>query len=150
MKIGFCHTGSDHFARNQDRCPPLDWWRPLWATEGHEWHSLLVGHQVAQLVDLPANVIDRSKDVRDVADTKAIIETLDLIITVDTMLANLVGRMGRADWVILGYAPDWRWRLKGLSAWHPTLRLFRQPALGDWGSVRAEIIESLGANGRAV
>lgn len=144
MKIGCCHTGSDHFVRNQDRCPPLDWWRPLWAIEGHEWHSLLVGPQVAQLVDLPSNVIDRSKDIVDVADTRAIIETLDLVITVDTMLANLVGRMGRADWVIVGYAADWRWGLQGASVWYPTLRLFRQADLRDWDSVRAEIIEALG------
>jgi ADP-heptose:LPS heptosyltransferase len=71
---------------------------------------------------------------------------LDLIITVDTSIAHLAGALGRPFWLLLSYAPDWRWLLdRDDSPWYPTARLFRQPAPGDWGSVVAQVREALPA-----
>jgi ADP-heptose:LPS heptosyltransferase len=75
------------------------------------------------------------------------LQTMDLIITVDTMIAHLAGAMGRPVWTLLPFACDWRWMLgRADSPWYATMRLFRQPRTGDWTSV----IESVGHELRTV
>ena len=70
--------------------------------------------------------------------------SLDLIVTSDTSIAHLAGALGRETWVLLPYAPDWRWMLRRRdSPWYPTMRLFRQPREGDWDSVFAEVLTGL-------
>jgi hypothetical protein len=77
-----------------------------------------------------------------IGETAATIATLDLVITVDTMVAHLAGGLGVPVWVMLHAAADWRWLLdRNDSPWYPTMRLFRQPAPGDWGRV----VEQVGA-----
>jgi hypothetical protein len=77
-------------------------------------------------------------------ETAALISRLDLVITVDTMIAHLAGALGVPVWVMLADVPDWRWLLgRRDTPWYPTMRLFRQPAAGDWTSVVAELRQSL-------
>jgi tetratricopeptide (TPR) repeat protein len=79
-------------------------------------------------------------DLDDFADTAAVIALSDLVIAVDTAVVHLAGAMGRPVWVLVPFAPDWRWGLEGDStAWYPTARLFRQTALGDWDGVVARL-----------
>ena len=79
-------------------------------------------------------------------DTAALLAELDLIITVDTSIAHLAGALGRPAWVLLPFAPDWRWQLvREDSPWYPTLRLFRQSRPGDWPSVIARVRTELEA-----
>ena len=81
-------------------------------------------------------------ELKDFADTAALVELMDLVVTVDTSVAHLAGAMGKAVWILLPFSPDWRWLLdREDSVWYPTARLFRQPAIGDWASV----IDSVGA-----
>ena len=87
---------------------------------------------------------DWTGEFADFADTAALIENLDLVITVDTAAAHLAGALGKPAWVMLPMIPDWRWMLnRADSPWYPTLRLFRQPTAGDWGSVVRRIAEAL-------
>ena len=73
-------------------------------------------------------------------ETAALIAELDLVITVDTSIAHLAGALGRQAWVMLRFAPDWRWLLdRDDSPWYPTLRLFRQTRPRDWPSVVSRI-----------
>jgi hypothetical protein len=70
---------------------------------------------------------------------------LDLVITVDSMMAHLAGALARPVWVLLPFAADWRWMTgRDDSPWYPTMRLFRQPRFGDWEDVvqrvRAELV----------
>ena len=66
----------------------------------------------------------------------AILECLDQVITVDTSVAHLAGAMGKGAWVMLPYAPDWRWLLdRDDSPWYPTVRLFRQGPGRSWDEV---------------
>jgi Flp pilus assembly protein TadD len=73
-------------------------------------------------------------------DTAAVMASLDLVITSDTATAHLAGALGVRTWVLLPFAPDWRWRLECThSAWYPGMQLFRQPAPGDWAGVVARV-----------
>jgi tetratricopeptide (TPR) repeat protein/SAM-dependent methyltransferase len=80
-------------------------------------------------------------------DTAAVMENLDLVVTIDTSLAHLAGALGRPVWIALKYSPDWRWRDKGDgTAWYPTARLFRQTTDGDWDAVFSKMAETLRAS----
>ena len=78
--------------------------------------------------------------LHDLAETAAVISGLDLVIAVDTSVAHLAGALGKPVWVLLPFAPDWRWMLdRNDSPWYPTMRLFRQPRVADWETVLAEV-----------
>jgi len=67
------------------------------------------------------------------------------VITIDNSTAHLAGALGLPTWVLLPYAPDWRWMLdRDDSPWYPTMRLFRQPQPGDWQSVVRSVKSALG------
>jgi hypothetical protein len=76
------------------------------------------------------------------------IRALDLVIAPDTMVAHLAGALGVRTWTLLPYAADWRWLQveREETPWYPTMRLFRQPAPGDWGSVLARVHSELAAS----
>ena len=85
-------------------------------------------------------MFDLTAAINDFADTAAMMDGLDLIITVDTAVAHLAGALGKPVWTLLPFVPDWRWGLeKDETPWYPTMRLFRQPRIGDWETVIAEV-----------
>ena len=91
-----------------------------------------------------ANVSNHGGELSDMADTAALLTLADLTISVDTSVVHLAGALGRPVWVLLPFAPDWRWTLNGeMSPWYPQARLFRQPVLGDWPSVVAAVCAEL-------
>jgi hypothetical protein len=85
-----------------------------------------------------------SSSTRNIADAAVGLLSMDLIITVDCMMAHLAGALGRPVWVLLKHEPDWRWLEQGTdSPWYPTMRLFRQPERGDWRTPISEIASLL-------
>jgi hypothetical protein len=93
-----------------------------------------------------AGLLDLDSRIDSFDDTAAIIDGLDLVISVDTAIVHLTGAMGRPAWVMLPYAPDWRWLLgRSDTPWYPSLRLFRPAAPRDWpgvvDAVRQQLVE---------
>jgi ADP-heptose:LPS heptosyltransferase len=90
-------------------------------------------------------LVENTDLLEDFAETAALIQNLDLVIAVDTAIVHLAGAMGRPAWVLLPFAPDWRWMLdREDSPWYPTLRLFRQRARGDWTIPVNGVVAALG------
>lgn len=109
-------------------------------------YSLQKGAAAEQRHNLPESVTlhDLGDRLQDFADTASILTQLDLVVTVDTAIAHLAGALGRPVWVLLPAAPDWRWMLdREDSPWYPTMRLFRQPSLGNWDSAIAHLVQAL-------
>lgn len=83
-------------------------------------------------------------EIKDFADTAALCELVDLVITVDTSVAHVAGALGRPTWVLLSLKSDWRWLLvREDSPWYPSLRLWRQRRLDDWDEVLTRVATEL-------
>jgi len=90
------------------------------------------------------SVLDASSHDRDLAETAALIASLDLVITTDTCIAHLAGAMARPAWILLPHLADWRWMEQiETTPWYPTARLFRQSRQGDWSSLIERVAAEL-------
>jgi tetratricopeptide (TPR) repeat protein len=108
--------------------------------------SLQVGTASEQAARPPSGMalFDGTGDLKNFADTAALIANLDLVISVDTSTAHLAGALGKPVWLLNRFDTDWRWlRNREDSPWYPTLRQFRQPRPGDWASVMQSVAEAL-------
>ena len=86
-------------------------------------------------------------DLRDFSDTAALLDLMDLVITIDTSVAHLAGAMGKPVWILLPYSADWRWLLDRTdSPWYPSARLFRQREIGNWAALIEEVKRELRDN----
>ena len=82
------------------------------------------------------DIIDFTSLLNDFSDTAALIDNLDLVISVDTSTAHLAGAMGKPVWILNRFDADWRWLLDRTdSPWYPTVKLYRQEKAGDWDNV---------------
>ncbi|PZV17506.1 MAG: hypothetical protein DCF22_03530 [Leptolyngbya sp.] len=143
FKVGLVWAGNPNHRNNRFRSCRLEQFQPLFDLENVAFYSLQKGDAAAELTaELPVH--DVGLELQDFADTACAIAQLDLIITVDTAVAHLAGALGKPVWVLLAFAPDWRWMCDRTdSPWYPTLRLFRQPQPGDWHSVMQHIRREL-------
>jgi ADP-heptose:LPS heptosyltransferase len=88
--------------------------------------------------------------VQDYDDTMAILANIELLLTVDTSVAHLAGAMGRPVWIMLPFAPDWRWLLgRTDTPWYPTVRLFRQSTVRRWDDLLQAVATALAQEGVA-
>ena len=138
-RIGIAWAGNPRYKADRLRSMRLETLLPLLRSVDANWISLQKGESTErQIAALPNDVTvrDGSSRDRDLADTAALIATLDLVITTDTSIAHLAGAMGKPVWILLPHLSDWRWMQEiETTPWYPTARLFRQKAPGDWRSV---------------
>jgi tetratricopeptide (TPR) repeat protein len=140
LRVGLVWGGNPEHRKDRIRSLPLALLEPLFAVPGARFFSLQMGAPAAQLATVQAKIADLGAVTGDMADTAAQIAQLDLIVAVDTSIVHLAGALAKPVWVLLSAVPDWRWLLhRNDSPWYPTARLFRQPKLGDWASVVAEV-----------
>ena len=80
------------------------------------------------------------KEINNFSDTAAIVENMDLIISIDTSLIHLAGALGKKSFLMLSYSADWRWLLeRNSSPWYYSVKIFRQKLIGNWNFVINEI-----------
>ncbi|CAN5409527.1 tetratricopeptide repeat protein [soil metagenome] len=138
LRVGFAWAGRPTHSRDKVRSIALPALAPLLDVPGVQLFTLQKGDAAAQLATSPwrERVIDYTSELNDFVDTAALIADLDLVVTVDTALAHLAGAMGKPTYLLVAFIPDWRWHMdREDSPWYPSLRLFRQPAAGDWPAV---------------
>ena len=122
---------------------------PLFSRSDIQWVSLQYGdHDALENQASTAGatlLIDRAVDqLSDIDNFAAQISAMDLVVTIDNSTAHLAAALGVPTWVLLPFAPDWRWLLgRDDSPWYPTMRLFRQPLSGDWPSVVEQVQAAL-------
>jgi tetratricopeptide (TPR) repeat protein len=145
LRIGLVWAGNPAHSNDSRRSIPVAAVAPLLAAAPGALVSLQVGTRAAEAAQLPG-LIDHTAALTDFAETAALVAGLDLVITVDTAVAHLAGALGVPTWVMLPYAPDWRWLLHRVdSPWYSAMRLFRQAQPGDWDGVIAQVATALRA-----
>lgn len=152
LKIGIAWQGNKDHQADLQRSVRLAQFAPLAAVPGVKLYSLQKGYGSEQIGELAGAfaVTELSPPLDEASgpfmDTAAVMQHLDLVISSDTAIAHLAGGLGVPVWVALNYSPDWRWLLdRGDSPWYPSMRLFRQPELGDWDSVFENMAQALRA-----
>lgn len=140
LRVGVAWAGSIRHGNDPIRSLDPAQLAPLAAVEGITWVSL----QKDRRGTPPFPMLDLTSDIADFADAAALVQQLDLVISVDTAIAHLAGALARPTWALLPFAPEWRWlNDRTDSPWYPTMRLFRQPAVRDWASVIAQVAQEL-------
>lgn len=150
LKVGIAWHGSSHSRSDHARAAPLSAFAPLGAIAGVRLYSLQKNFGADQLRDAPMPVMSFGEDFDAGADafvdTAAVIENLDLVVTIDTSIAHLAGALGKPVWIAIKQAPEWRWQLEREdSPWYNSARLFRQQTRGDWSDVFARMAQELEA-----
>ncbi|MHB8621644.1 MAG: tetratricopeptide repeat protein, partial [Chloroflexota bacterium] len=152
-KVGVVWAGSPGNRSDASRSLPAAALRPLAEVRGVSLFSLQKGDAAAEASALGPSLTDLAPHLTGFADTAAAVSQLDLVVSVDTSVAHLAGALGKPVWLLLAFAPDWRWLLgRADSPWYPTARLFRQPQPGRWEApVRqaAEALSELAARDRS-
>jgi len=142
LRVGLAWASNPLNRHTPMKTPDPKQFAPLAQVSGVEWFSLQKDRHGSSPPPLP--LIDLTPQIRDFADTAALMQHLDLIVSIDTAVAHLAGALGRVVWTMLPYAAEWRWRIDRVDTpWYPTMRLFRQPAPGDWGRVTEEVRREL-------
>src|SRR5476649_2395300 len=146
-RIGLAWSGNRGHDRDGSRSIPLMQLRGLFGADA-QFVSLQPELRAIDRIVLENDqrIASHAAQLTDFAETAALIAQLDLVISVDTSVAHLAAAMGKPVWLLLAYAPDWRWLLeRDDSPWYPTMRLFRQSVRGDWDGVVAEVAHALAA-----
>ena len=139
-RVGLAWAGNPDHKNDRNRSIPLALFRNL-VIPGASYVSLhrdLRPGAAEELATLPVRHF--GSELTDFAETAALIDNLDLVISVDTSVAHLAGALGKPTWVLLTVEPDWRWLLaRDDTPWYPSVRLYRQPQPGAWDHVIAAV-----------
>ncbi|MCF8067713.1 MAG: tetratricopeptide repeat-containing glycosyltransferase family protein [Desulfobacterales bacterium] len=146
FKVGIVWAGRPEHTNDHNRSCGLKYFEPLFTLPGIKIYGLQKGTAALEAnnplyQDIFVNFDEKFKDFNDTAGA---IHNLDLVISVDTSVAHLAGAMGKPVWLLLPFSPDWRWMVgRDESPWYPSMRLFRQPRNGNWGSVFKKVESEL-------
>jgi tetratricopeptide (TPR) repeat protein len=145
MKIGIACSGNAAFRNDRHRPVPLGEFAPLLDLA----HFFLIQTEVREgdkdfLSEAGSKIEYLGGEIADFRDSAAIVANMDLIVSIDTSLAHLAGALGKRVWILLPWAPDWRWGVERTDCpWYPTATLFRQKRMGDWKAVISDVKKAL-------
>ena len=151
--VAIAWAGAVGHPNDHNRSMDLAALAPLFKVPGIRWLNLQTGPAAADLKSRRGGpeVLALGDQLKDFADTAAILMQADLVISVDTALCHLAGALGRSVWILLPFAPDWRWGLDRTDTpWYRSARLYRQPCSRDWNSVAVSVagdLRAISANG---
>lgn len=138
LRVGLAWSGNPQQMNDHNRSVPLRLLMPLLDVDASFISLQKDPRPEDKALLAQSSIVDLTSHLTDFAETAALASCVDLVISVCTSVAHMAGGLGRPTWVLLSYAPDWRWLLdRDDSPWYPTARLFRQNATRDW----AELIE---------
>ncbi|HXA46696.1 MAG TPA: tetratricopeptide repeat protein, partial [Burkholderiaceae bacterium] len=142
LRVGLAWAGSPRKDQpaahllDRQRSMHFDQFKPLLDVHSIEFFSLQLGAEAQAQLQGNANVVDHTAELHNFDDTAALMANLDLIISVDTAVVHLAGAIGKPVWLLNRYNTCWRWLAdREDSPWYPSVRIFRQPEMGDWVSV---------------
>ena len=142
LRTGICWAGNPNHKNDRNRSIPPELLCELEAANGVEWVNLQKGNPIPPSLKMR----NAAAELEDFADTAGLIENLDLVVAVDTSVAHLAGALGKTVWILLPFAPDWRWLLeRSDSPWYSSARLFRQRDTGKWRPLLKKVAEELSA-----
>lgn len=141
LRVGIVWASSGY---NPARSIPFELMERLFDVPSTSFFSLQAGEERTKVRRPRSRIADLQNEAECIVATAEKVKNLDLIISVDTMVAHLAGAMGRPVWTLLPFQCDWRWMMEREdSPWYPTMRLFRQPRPGDWEPVIERVQRSL-------
>ncbi len=146
LKVGICWQTNSTSETTQIRSCPVEYLKEIINIDIVNFYILQKEVSAADLewLKFQTKIHNLGTSFNDLADTAAVIKELDLVITIDTVIAHLAGALGKPVWVMLNFDSDWRWLIdREDSPWYPTMKLFRQPKIGDWHSVFKQVKDSL-------
>ncbi|MBF0128219.1 MAG: pilus assembly protein PilF, partial [Magnetococcales bacterium] len=149
LRVGLVWRGDPDHPNDRNRSlPGLTRLAPLWSVPETTFISLQKGRGEQEALPPPPDqpLLHLGGEIRDFADTAAIVAHLDLVITIDSAVAHLAGALGKRCWILLATPKtDWRWQLdRADSPWYPeTTRLFRQSRPGDWSEVVSRVAQEM-------
>jgi FkbM family methyltransferase len=150
LRIGIAWRGSPGHQADQFRSLPLEHFTGLMRLKNVHFFSLQKGPARDEINRLAAriDVIDLGREIDEktgaFVETAAVMKNLDLVLACDTAIIHVAGAIGVPVWALLSNVADWRWLTKGeKTPWYPTMRLFRQPSIGDWPAVIDQIETAL-------
>jgi hypothetical protein len=144
FRVGLVWSGNPGHSNDRNRSLSFNELLPLLDADA-EFVCLQAAVREGDTAGLAASdVVDLTGEIKDFADTAALTQSCDLVISADTSVAHLAGAMGVPVWVLLPFSAEWRWLTERTdSPWYPSARLFRQQVQGDWPSVVAEVAAEL-------
>ena len=147
INVGLIWQGNPDHARDRMRSIPLDSFSTLFNTGNTQFYSLQVDQDCRTELSQSSHsdsLIDAGQHLNDFNQTAALINQLDLVITVDTAVVHLAGALLRPTWLLIDSVPDWRWQTERTdSPWYPGVKIFRQKEWGNWREVIEQVQNEL-------
>jgi hypothetical protein len=139
LRIGINWKGNAAFSRDGTRSMPLEMMRPLF--DCGSIVSLQKGNAQQDINGHP--VVDLMDACHDLLDTASLIDSLDVVVTTDTVIPHLAGALGKRTYLLEQWETEWRWGFGETSPWYDTVHVLRQEVRNDWPSAVAKVRERL-------
>jgi glycosyltransferase involved in cell wall biosynthesis/tetratricopeptide (TPR) repeat protein len=146
LRVGLVWAGGPAYENDHQRSTTLETFAPLGRVADVAYFSLQKGPPGDQATRPPPGLVltDLGPNLNDFTDTAAVLDQLDLVISVDTAVVHLAGALGRPVWALLAFTPDFRWLLdRDDTPWYPSVRLFRQQRRHDWAGLIQDVSAAL-------